>query len=608
MKAPIAFARKGRATQRLELGRLLGEGAAGKVYSVPARPGKAAKLYHPDKLGAAAEAKIEAMLARPPKLPPVMHEGVAYPQIAWPEEKLYNEAGGFIGFLMPEIDFGRSTSLVNLLQKSSRRAEGISDYYGYRVLVARNLASVFAQLHSVGHHMIDMKPANLRFYPSLSWMAVVDADGFSIAGKTKRIAADQLSDEYIAPESWQEKPAALGVEQDLFALGVIIFQLLNNGLHPFAGSGRVKGQATDLQGRILAGLYSYGLEPVSGAAPAAASIHKTFRRSTRMLFDRAFSGQDRPDAASWRDHLDGLVGMLIPCEAKPLEHAHFGSGCGFCAHEARLMSAAISRAKRGEQRARGTRLAPVGQQVAPHRGAGYQPVMAPRGGSNAHRRRKQARSAPAPNFRKALLPMLVAGGLIAAATATPWHELTPIEDAVWDNVATAAGAQSDEPFSQPVQASTDTPRRAALRESSRTMMGPTPGEMAEPATEEEAYAAAQAAVSAARNSLVDEGAIPRAKPATRDVSAGQAACANLTGWLDRRLCEQPRLAAVDQAITVRFQQLVARSDATMRQLLYADQQRWHDARDLCVLARKPVPCLDARYQERLADLSDPEGV
>ena len=132
----------------------------------------------------------------------------------------------------PEIDFARSTSLVNLLQKNSRRVEKLSEYYGYRVLVARNLASVFTELHRAGHHMIDMKPANLRFYPTVSWMAVVDTDGFSIAGADRRIAAEQVSDEYIAPEAWKRPPSDLGLDQDLFALAVIIFQLLDNGVHP----------------------------------------------------------------------------------------------------------------------------------------------------------------------------------------------------------------------------------------------------------------------------------------------------------------------------------------------------------------------------------------
>ena len=339
----------------IRLGKLLGEGAAGKVHALPDMPGIAAKLYHGPEESRRHEAKIDAMLANPPDLPPAAHEGVNYPQIAWPEAKLYDASGRFVGFLMPEIDFGRSTSLVNLLQKSSRRVEKLSDYYGYRVLVARNLASVFAELHRAGHHMIDMKPANLRFYPAVCWMAVVDTDGFSIAanaaGSRGRIPAAQLSDEYIAPESWQREPAELGVEQDLFALAVIIFQLLNNGVHPFAGAKGASDEATDLQTRILEGLYPYALRPRAGLSPGMASVHRMFRRGTRVMFDAAFvPGGPRPTAEEWREHLDLLVEQLAPCEANPEEHVHFGTGCGFCAHEARVAGAMAAAVRAGQTR------------------------------------------------------------------------------------------------------------------------------------------------------------------------------------------------------------------------------------------------------------------
>ncbi|MCW3835764.1 hypothetical protein ACFQ1E_05460 [Sphingomonas canadensis] len=335
------FLGRGAERRPVTLGPLLGEGAAGKVYSIVEMRGAAAKIYH----GAAArqyEAKVDAMLASPPDLPPATHRGIAYPQIAWPQAKLFDRSGRFVGFLMPEIDFARSTSLVNLLQKSSRRVEKLSEYYGYRVLVARNLASVFAELHRAGHHMIDMKPANLRFYPAVSWMAVVDTDGFSIQGRGGRIGAEQVSDDYIAPESWQRSPGELGIEQDLFALAVIIFQLLNNGVHPFSGGSGSGDQATDLQTRILQGVYAYGLAPLEGATPSQASIHRMFRRGTRVMFDCAFlPGDRRPSAEEWRDHLDALMEKLVPCTAKPEEHAHFGSGCGFCGHEARISAAKV---------------------------------------------------------------------------------------------------------------------------------------------------------------------------------------------------------------------------------------------------------------------------
>lgn len=330
---------RGARRRKLALGRLLGEGAVGKVYAVQGEPELAVKLYHDPKEAADIAPKIALMLSNPPDLPPLARDGKAYPQIAWPEAQVMDGEGRFRGFAMPMIDLSHSTSLVNLLQKSSRRAEKLSDYYGYRVMVAHNLASMFAELHRAGHHMIDMKPANLRIYPETAWIAVVDTDGFSIAGDQGRMAAGQVSDDYIAPESWRRSAGELGEAQDRFALAVIVFQLLNNGVHPFSGrpAEGAPPQPTDIQTRILKGHYAYGTESNPLVKPAAVSIHKTFRRDTRALFDHAFlPEQARPSAEQWRDHLAKLVELLTPCHANPAEHAHFGSGCGFCLYEAQV--------------------------------------------------------------------------------------------------------------------------------------------------------------------------------------------------------------------------------------------------------------------------------
>lgn len=400
------FLRRGRGSKSVRLGRLLGEGAAGKVHAIDDLPGTAAKLYHPGRATAEHEAKIDMMLANPPALPPLRQDGLDYPQIAWPQSKLYAADGSFAGFLMPEIDFARSTSLVNLLQKSSRRAEQLSDYYGYRVLVARNLASVIAALHEAGHHMIDMKPANLRFYPATSWMAVVDTDGFAIAGRTGRSPAAQVSDEYIAPENWNRRPEELGVEQDRFALSVIVFQLMNNGLHPYAGAGN---GVADIQGRIQANAYSYGLDGRDDVAPSAASLHRMFKRSTREMFDRAFGARDpRPTAEDWREHLDTLLGQLVPCRTKPTEHVHFGAGCGFCAHEARIEGVVA-----GARRAR--RPAPPARERA---AATRQSLTPPAPPPPPRRSRSKARSQPprraAIRRGESLWPAVISLGSIAA--------------------------------------------------------------------------------------------------------------------------------------------------------------------------------------------------
>jgi hypothetical protein len=184
-----------------------------------------------------------------------------------------------------------------------------------------------------------MKPINMRFYPDTNFLAVLDTDGFSIQG-AKRWPARQYSDQYIPPEANNVGPSQLGIEADLFALAVIIFQLMNNGIHPYQGIDAVPGLPTSIQDRIYAGLYAYGSRPSTLTAPARMSIHEYLDPSTRAMFDRAFAGAQagRPRAGEWNDHLKTLIirNILVKCPLHPTEHGHFGRGCGFCALDAKL--------------------------------------------------------------------------------------------------------------------------------------------------------------------------------------------------------------------------------------------------------------------------------
>lgn len=411
------YRKTGASRTPIMLGKLLGEGAVGKVYAVEGDPASAVKLYHEASEAAALRPKIAAMLENPCNLPQLTRHGVPYPQIAWPDAEVVNGRGQFLGFTMPAIDLRRSTSLVNLLQKSSRRAEKLSDYYGYRVMVAHNLAAMFAELHRAGHHMVDMKPANLRVYPQTAWIAVVDTDGFAVSGNGHRHPAGQVSDDYIAPESWRRSAAALGAEQDQFALAVIVFQLLNNGVHPFAGRpAEGRNHPTDIQARILQGLYAYGLEPNPAVRPAAASIHKTFRRETRALFDQAFTpGMARPSAAMWRDHVATLLDQLTPCQANPAEHAHFGGGCGFCLYEAQVAAVAANARPRPVP-PRAPSVPPALRGSARHSGAmAPRPGRPPSAGRSVVQSKKGRARKPSPARRPA--PMRIGTRLRTAVVA-----------------------------------------------------------------------------------------------------------------------------------------------------------------------------------------------
>jgi hypothetical protein len=333
----------------------IAQGAAGTIHHVIGEPGIVAKLYKDPKDLVEYQEKIAAMLAAPPNLQAFAYGGRTYVQIAWPIARVSDGRGDFLGFVMPEVDFTESTELENILQRSARQRKQLPEFYGARVLLAANLAALTAELHALGHYMIDMKPMNMRFYSRASYMAILDTDGFSING-VRRLPARQFSDEYIAPEARGKKPEQLGLEQDRFALAVIIFRLLNNGIHPYQGVD-AGNHPTNLQERIFAGLYAYGLTAHRSVGPALPSIHQYFEGNTRALFDEAFQAKtSRPTAEEWRDHLNGLITnkILVKCRINPKDHAHFSMGCGLCALEQRMAGA-----RAAASRIASTRSAPI---------------------------------------------------------------------------------------------------------------------------------------------------------------------------------------------------------------------------------------------------------
>lgn len=190
-------------------------------------------------------------------------------------------------------------------------------------------------LHKCGHYIVDLKPSNVSVYKSNMLVAMVDCDGFSIKGERARYPAEFVTEEYIYPEGMALSCEEMGEEQDKFALAVIIFKLLNNGIHPFSGTPRkADDEMLTIQNRIENYHYAYGLWPDKYQAPHPYSLHEYFDKTTLEMFERAFTkGAERPSAYEWQEHLWKLMHSLRQCKNNP-NHVYFtGKGCGLCIAE-----------------------------------------------------------------------------------------------------------------------------------------------------------------------------------------------------------------------------------------------------------------------------------
>ena len=321
---------------KVTLGEMINRGgASGKIFKVEGRPELVAKIFHNTDKSRTNRQKLEAMLLNKPNFAPVETDGVSYTQIAWPEALLEDEKGFCVGYLMPLINMEAAVSLDHLMQKATRKKLALSEKYAYRIFAAYNVASMVTSLHKCGHYIVDLKPSNVSVYKSNMLVAMVDCDGFSIKGEKGRYPAEFVSEEYIYPEGMSKACEDMGEEQDKFALAVIIFRLLNNGIHPFSGVPRKNdAEMLTIQNRIEQYHYAYGLWPDKYQAPHPYSLHEYFDKDTLEMFERAFTkGGNRPSAYEWQEHLWKLMHHLRQCRNNS-NHVYFTSkGCGLCIME-----------------------------------------------------------------------------------------------------------------------------------------------------------------------------------------------------------------------------------------------------------------------------------
>lgn len=331
------------------VGACVGEGATGFVHSIVGNSRSVLKLLKANALSVDAKAKILAMLSNPPSGIEISHAGQRHVQISWPERVVFSEEEDFVGFSMPMVDTTASAPLHLLLQRSERAYSKLRKDYVFRLYVALNLATVVSKLHTSGHHVVDLKPQNVRFYKDNGLVALIDCDGMSVVGASRmRHPANHYSEEYIAPEvgfsrgTHAVSATQLREPQDHFALAVIVFLLLNEGIHPFQGVPVANGAIpSTVQESIDENLYAYGFIKNPRQLPSPASLHSEFDIDTRALFDRAFcQPANRPTASEWHEHLKRLMppdGDLALTECKKGEgHIKFhGRNCAHCERDRR---------------------------------------------------------------------------------------------------------------------------------------------------------------------------------------------------------------------------------------------------------------------------------
>ena len=321
------------------------EGAGDGVYSVPLSREIVAMIHDDGADLAVRERKVEAMLKLPPALPDIVEDGERFVRIAWPVASLHDKSRRFAGFLMPAVDMQATSPLASVLQEDQARADGLPTSLGAKINLAARLAVAITELHQLDHRVVHLSPANLRFHRQSLHLAVIGCERFSIRASRERFAPDPgvggIALDYLAPEFQENKHIPPGNEeaQDRFALAVLVFELLNFGIHPFDGIPIRDDVPADIRGRIVRNCYAYGATPHADLEPSPDSGHLAMPKELRSLFDRAFlaDGRARPPAQEWSTWLQFYAipsnNCVVECGANASHHHFADLPCAACARD-----------------------------------------------------------------------------------------------------------------------------------------------------------------------------------------------------------------------------------------------------------------------------------
>lgn len=300
----------------------------GEIYKT-SKAGLLAKIYHlcdEEKVN-----KLKVMVRYPPRDPTAPQ----HVSIAWPKELLEDDHGRCVGFLMPEIERGKT--LINVYHPSRRAKNAKGFNWLYLHTTALNIASSLQALHFNNYVVGDLKPDNL-LVNERGLISIIDTDSFQIIDpNTQKIYYCPVSSEEFTPREMFGKDLR-AVErtkfQDCFGLAVIIWLLLF-GYHPFKGKWIGSGEPLNTNELIHHGYWMYGVnskvEPVDSAIPLDI-LHPLLQQFFYQCFDQGHNNPAaRPSAASWVTALDTACQELQQCSIEP-EHYYATSyeKCYWC--------------------------------------------------------------------------------------------------------------------------------------------------------------------------------------------------------------------------------------------------------------------------------------
>jgi serine/threonine protein kinase len=315
----------------------LGSGGEAIVYSLNGTPW-AAKVY--SKLVSGRDEKLRVMLANPPKDPTSAQGHVS---IAWPQDLVIDQQGRIVGYVMPQVEQMRR--MFDFYNPGTRRKKCPLFTYKYLVATALNLAIAVRALHQRGYVMGDVNESNFLVADN-TMVTLVDTDSFQVREPGNgRIHHCTVASPLFTPREMQGVDFTIALrreEQDLFGFGVLLFQLLMEGSHPFQARFTGAGDSPEPIEMIRLGNFPHGTGSAMWQPPPVAPAFGMLDPKLRALFTRCFVNghrdpKARPTADEWCANLKETLGILIHCKVNP-SHLHWPhiTRCPWCERKEKL--------------------------------------------------------------------------------------------------------------------------------------------------------------------------------------------------------------------------------------------------------------------------------
>jgi hypothetical protein len=239
---------------------------------------------------------------------------------------------------MSQVGGGTSVALVAVYNPQSRARTAPAFTWRYLLRTALNVARTVEALHVAGYVVGDLNESNL-LVDRRARVSLVDCDSIQVRDPaTGEVFPCPVGrPEYLAPELHGEDLSTVERTEsaDAFALAVLVFHLLLEGRHPYAGRWRGAGEPPDIAARMRMGAWPFRrLDPRVGLPPLGLPLSVLpwrLRRLVRRTFGAGGRRPDRrPSVGEWADALEAAEAGLRTCRRSQHHVVPHGRRCPWC--------------------------------------------------------------------------------------------------------------------------------------------------------------------------------------------------------------------------------------------------------------------------------------